>query len=77
MKQPSDRASDRFEAEFDRSVRDDDDCVSKALLAAGIPIHVRRPQTPAHHVVRIYPDGREELIRVDMGTRPRRRILAK
>lgn len=62
-----------FEVEFDRSVRHDDDSVSKALLAAGRPIHIRRPDTPPHHVVRKYPDGREELVRIDVRNFARRR----
>ncbi|GAA4249968.1 hypothetical protein [Azospirillum formosense] len=31
-------------------------------LAAGQPIYIANDQTPANHVIRRYPDGRQELL---------------
>lgn len=55
-----------FETEFERAIMEDDDSAARAILASGRPIHISRADTPAGHVIRIYPDGREELIRVDL-----------
>lgn len=55
-----------FEQEFERDITMDDDTASSAILASGLPIHIARDDTPAGHVIRIYPDGREELMRVDL-----------
>lgn len=63
----------QFEAEFLRNVREDDGTAADAMLAAGRPIHIRREDTPPGHVIRIYPDGREELIYVDLGPAKTRR----
>jgi hypothetical protein len=54
-----------FEREFEREIAMDDDTASREILASGMPIHIARDDTPAGHVIRIYPDGREELIRFD------------
>jgi hypothetical protein len=54
-----------FEAEFEREIAKDDDSAAAAMLAAGRPIHIARDDTPAGHVVRVFPDGREELVKVD------------
>lgn len=56
---------EEFAAEFEREIAQDDDTASRTLLAHGRPIHIRRADTPAGHVVRRYPSGREELIRFD------------
>lgn len=64
-----DRVDSRFgeswEREFERAAMIDDDTASREMLASGMPIHISRDDTPAGHVVRIHPDGREELIRFD------------
>jgi hypothetical protein len=52
-------------ADFDRAAYIDDDTASREILASGMPIHIARDDTPDGHVIRIYPDGREELIRFD------------
>jgi hypothetical protein len=57
--------ADAFDAEFEREIAKDDDSAARAIHAAGRPIHITRVDTPPGHVVRIYPGGREELIRVD------------
>lgn len=54
-----------FEREFEREIAIDDDTASREILASGLPIHIARDDTPAGHVIRIHPDGREELILVD------------
>ena len=54
-----------FEREFDRMARHDDDSASREILASGMPIHIANDDTPEGCVIRVYPDGREELIRVD------------
>lgn len=55
----------RLEADFDRMAFEDDGSAAHEMLAAGIPIHVANDDTPPGHVVRIYPDGHEELVRLD------------
>lgn len=54
-----------FEAEFEREIVKDDDSAAAEMLATGRPIHIARDDTPAGHVIRVFPDGREELIKVD------------
>lgn len=54
-----------FEQEFERDIMMDDDTASREILASGFPIHIARDDTPAGHVIRIHPDGREELVRVN------------
>jgi hypothetical protein len=54
-----------FEQDFERDIIMGDDSASRAILASGLPMHIARDDTPAGHVIRIYPDGREELMRVD------------
>ena len=54
-----------FEAEFEREIIHDDDSASREILASGTPVHVVRDDTPAGHLVRIWPDGREEVVLFD------------
>ena len=54
-----------FEEEFDRLIREDDGSAADEILASGQPISIAREDTPAGHVIRLYPDGREEIARVD------------
>ena len=54
-----------FESEFEHEIAKDDDCAATRMLAAGLPIHIAREDTPPGYVVRINPDGREELVVVD------------
>jgi hypothetical protein len=35
------------------------------MLAAGIPIFYVNPETPPHHLIREFPDGKKQLIRVE------------
>ncbi|MBX9815414.1 MAG: hypothetical protein K2X76_11995 [Sphingomonas sp.] len=51
---------------WDEEIGEPDDRAARMLHAAGKPIHITRETTPDGHVIRIYPDGREELIRVDL-----------
>lgn len=52
-------------SDFDRAIRLDDDSAARRILANGWPVHVAYDDTPAGHVVRVYPDGREELVSLD------------
>lgn len=54
-----------FEQDFERAIAEDDDSAACALLASGTSIYVSRETTPPGHVVRVHPDGREELARID------------
>lgn len=54
-----------LEVDFDRMAFEDDDSAAREMLAAGLPIHIAREDTPAGYVIRIDPDGGEELVRVD------------
>lgn len=51
--------------DFDRAAALDDDTASREILASGMPIHIARDDTPEGHVIRVHPDGREELVRFD------------
>ena len=63
---------DEFATEFEREIAKEDDSASRALLAAGRPIHIRRADTPVGHVIRKHPNGREELVRIDLRDNPSR-----
>lgn len=54
-----------FEQQFAREIAIEDDSTAKSLLAAGRAIYVSRDDTPPGHVVRVFPDGRSELVLVD------------
>ncbi len=68
------RATDieQFAADFDRAIRQDDGSAAEAMLAAGRPVHILRNNTPPEHVLRVYPDGRVELVHVDISQIARR-----
>lgn len=57
--------SARLQDDFDRLAREDDDSAATEMLASGIPIHIVRDDTPKGHVIRVHPDGREELVAID------------
>ena len=54
-----------LDAEFERDAMEEDGSAAEEILASGMPIHISRDDTPAGHVVRVYPNGREELVRID------------
>lgn len=54
-----------LDAEFERMALEDDSSAADEILASGQPIHIARDDTPAGHVIRVHPDGREQLVRVD------------
>lgn len=54
-----------FATNFDRAAFHDDDTASRALLSSGQPVEIVRDDTPHGHVVRLHPDGSEELVKVD------------
>lgn len=68
------RATDieQFAADFDRVIRQEDGSAAEAMLAAGRPVHILRDDTPPEHVRRVYPDGREELVHIDISHIARR-----
>lgn len=51
--------------DFDRAAAIDDDTAARDILASGMPIDIARDDTPDGHVIRIHPDGREELVKFD------------
>lgn len=51
--------------DFDRAAAIDDDTAARDILASGMPIDIARDDTPDGHVIRVYPDGREELVKFD------------
>ena len=55
-----------FDVEFEREIAEDDDSAAREIWASGEPIHIARDDTPPGHVIRVHPDGREELVRVDL-----------
>lgn len=55
----------RSESGLDLAAADGDDTAAREILASGMPIHVAKDDTPAGHVIRVHPGGREELILVD------------
>ena len=55
-----------FDAEFEHDIMQDDDSAAREILASGMPIHISRDDTPLGHVIRVHPDGREELVTVDL-----------
>ncbi len=61
--------TDAEEVEFWTSVEaelaEDDGEAVREHLAAGRPVPYLDPDTPPGHVMRRYPDGRRELVRVD------------
>jgi hypothetical protein len=59
------RRADDLDAEFEREALIDDDSEARRILASGRPIHIARDDTPDGHVVRVHPDGSEEIVRVD------------
>ena len=61
-----DRAStETFAEKFDRLIREDDGSAADEILASGQPISISREDTPEGFVIRLYPNGHEELVKVD------------
>lgn len=54
-----------LEEEFDRLAFEDDGSTAREILASGQSIPIVRDDTPHGHVIRIHPDGREELVKFD------------
>ncbi len=52
-------------ADFERAAALDDDTAARDILASGMPIDIARDDTPEGYVIRVYPDGREELVKFD------------
>jgi hypothetical protein len=61
----ADHDTGRLDVDFEILTKDEDDSAARAMLAAGIPIHIVRDDTPQGCVLRVHPDGREEVVRVD------------
>jgi len=58
-----DNPEDLFAREFEASAASSEEDAAKAMLAKGMPAHFADEHTPPGHVMRRYPDGREELVR--------------
>ena len=58
-------STETFAEEFDRLIREDDGSAPEEILASGHPISIAHEDTPEGHVIRLYPDGHEELVKVD------------
>lgn len=59
---PDDGALD---GDFEQAAAIADDTAAREMLALGLPIHIARDDTPAGHVIRVFPDGREQVVAVD------------
>lgn len=62
-------AGDDLIALFDAGLEHDRGNAARAHLEAGRPIHYVEETTPDGHVIREHPDGRRELLRVDVVNR--------
>ena len=56
-----------LDEEFKRRARKPSGAAAMATLARGRPITYRNNDTPPGHVIRKHPDGRTELVKVDLG----------
>jgi hypothetical protein len=61
-----------FWTTFEAELANDDGAVAREHLAAGHPIYYVERDTPAGLLIKRYPDGRRELIDVDVLTRAER-----
>ena len=57
---------DDFEAAFDRALRAPSEEAVRSMLARGRYVTYRERDTPAGHVVREYPNGTRNLVRIDL-----------
>jgi len=51
-----------FDQKFISSLEMGDDSAARASLAVGVPIYYAEEDTPAHCVIKEYPDGRMEIV---------------
>jgi hypothetical protein len=58
--------AENFERSFLLSIYKEDGSAAEDMLKAGRPIHIRRDDTPPGHVIRIHPNGLEELVHIDI-----------
>jgi hypothetical protein len=54
-----------LDEEIEAELANDDGSTTRAALASGRILHITREDTPPGHVIRVYPDGREETVHVD------------
>jgi hypothetical protein len=59
---------ERFWNELERDLARDDDSAAGEHLRAGNPVYVQAPQAWAGDVMRLHPDGRREIVRLDRAT---------
>lgn len=62
----SDFDDDDFDAAFDRALRAPSEEAARSMLARGRYVTYLERDTPAGHVVREYPDGTRNLVRIDL-----------
>jgi len=60
-----------LDEDFKRRARVISRDAANGLLARGRTVSYREKDTPAGHVIRRYPDGRIETVRIDLGSRAR------
>lgn len=60
------RTPQALDEEFKRRARTPSAAAAMAMLARGQSISYREPDTPAGHVIRRHPDGRTEVVRIDL-----------
>jgi len=58
----ADHETDSLAATFEAAELIPDGSAADAMLAKGMPIHIARDDTPAGFVIRVYPNGVEELV---------------
>ena len=59
-------ADDELAAILENAVRNDDGAAAQSHLEAGFPIYYSEDDTPSGAIIKEYPDGRRELVRVDL-----------
>lgn len=59
---------DRFFDELEQALARDDDSAARMHLLEGNPVYVGVPDGAPSGVMRLYPDGRREIVQIDRNT---------
>ncbi len=62
----STRAPQMLDEEFKRRARVPNGAAAMAMLARGHPVVYRENDTPAGHIIRRHPNGRTEVVKIDL-----------